>query len=789
MSKYFGYKINVKMNIYIYSKNGSNWNEHPSKFGIHDPRFVPELHTQQYINDTYGETYKQILPDYSFDLGNYTVRVGLVNPKEGIDYTKSLQVDTDHRTNPSQEYLQNLASDVLGLDISNVNDFPKFENLLGIDYGFILNNQYYNPRGFVQGFKDYYGINKGQYNEFVRKAANFANNYDFLDEMAKHNMKLLNDRDINYIFDNFVCQTDENTKLKDNTFGFELIYTASDGSKVRAFNAMYVLPLSAPELSRGGSEFCDFVIYNADGSVRKVIFPEDTGTPLNNLFARTELGYFDVKDYCEANNIEYFGITNDSTTQPLQTTIAWGRKTTQIQKLSEREVEGNNFVDVYGYTQDNSRAYFIYREDLEDVSPPKYEDKMISFNAGASYTQEMNGTYGTKMLVDFMKDPEAPKLYRYVTKIQRFGTGTNTSRLNLLYREFFFKIEQPDFNEGYDPEPDPDNPYEKDPDGNETAGGNGSFDDSTDKNGVPDNPNSYITLRGAPFNSYYLTASDVINFGSKLYSIPSDASSLLESFAKIFGGNPIDSVITYHTIPVIPSTAGRGAVYYANSLLNFDAYIINNEFVNVYCGTINVNEYYGNFLDYETKAEIYLPFIGYQQLNIEDIMNESVEVVYHINVITGALMAYIVCGGDVRYQFAGNCKEEMPLSATSNNLLSVGLSAISGAVVGGAANGVAGAIIGGAQGLGPIQEQVSHGSGLSSSGGMMGIMRPFLTLTRPRIAAPANYGKYKGFPLNVKGRIGDYRGFTVVNTNRINGPMTGKEKEQIEQLLKNGVKL
>ena len=352
-----------------------------------------------------------------------------------------------------------------------------------------------------------------------------------------------------------------------------------------------------------------------------------------------------------------------------------------------------------------------------------------------------------------------------------------------------FKIETPDVWEGYDPEPDPDNPYEKDPDGNETAGGNGSFDDSTDKNGVPDNPNSYITLRGAPFNSYYLTASDVINFGSKLYSIPSDASSLLESFAKIFGGNPIDSVITYHTIPVIPSTAGRGAVYYANSLLNFDAYIINNEFVNVYCGTINVNEYYGNFLDYETKAEIYLPFIGYQQLNIEDIMNESVEVVYHINVITGALMAYIVCGGDVRYQFAGNCKEEMPLSATSNNLLSVGLSAISGAVVGGAANGVAGAIIGGAQGLGPIQEQVSHGSGLSSSGGMMGIMRPFLTLTRPRIAAPANYGKYKGFPLNVKGRIGDYRGFTVVNTNRINGPMTGKEKEQIEQLLKNGVKL
>ena len=86
MSKYFGYKINVKMNIYIYNKNGSNWNETPSNFGIHDPRFVPELHTQQYINDTYGATYKQILPDYSFDLGNYAVRVGLVNPKEGFDY-------------------------------------------------------------------------------------------------------------------------------------------------------------------------------------------------------------------------------------------------------------------------------------------------------------------------------------------------------------------------------------------------------------------------------------------------------------------------------------------------------------------------------------------------------------------------------------------------------------------------------------------------------------------------------------------------------------------------------
>ena len=425
---------------------------------------------------------------------------------------------------------------------------------------------------------------------------------------------------------------------------------------------------------------------------------------------------------------------------------------------------------------------------MEDVSPPKYEDKLISFNAGASYTQEMNGTYGTKMLVDFIKDPEAPKLYRYVTKIQRSGTGTNTSRLNLLYREFLFKIAQPDFNEGYDPEPDPDNPYEKDPDGNETAGGNGSFDDSTDKNAVPDNPNSYIMLRGAPVNCYYLTADDVVNFGQKLFELPTAQESLLNNFSKMYS-NPMDSLISYHTIPVIPQTWGRSYIFYANTALLTQANVINNEFVNVYCGSIYVDEYYGNFLDYETRAEMYLPFIGYQQLNIEDIMNETVEVVYHVNVVTGALMAYIVCGGDVRYQFSGNCKEDLPLSSSSNNLLSVGLNMVAGAVVGGLSGGVGGAVIGASQGFSPIKEQVQHGSGLSSSGGMMGIMRPFLTLTRPRIAAPAKYGSYKGFPLNVKGRIGDYRGFTVVNTNRIKGPMTGKEKEQIEQLLKNGVKL
>ena len=50
---------------------------------------------------------------------------------------------------------------------------------------------------------------------------------------------------------------------------------------------------------------------------------------------------------------------------------------------------------------------------------------------------------------------------------------------------------------------------------------------------------------------------------------------------------------------------------------------------------------YNSYLDYApyTKAEIFLPFIGFCPLNINDIMGKSVDITYNIDLLSGVCTA------------------------------------------------------------------------------------------------------------------------------------------------------
>lgn len=80
------------------------------------------------------------------------------------------------------------------------------------------------------------------------------------------------------------------------------------------------------------------------------------------------------------------------------------------------------------------------------------------------------------------------------------------------------------------------------------------------------------------------------------------------------------------------------------------------------CGTVEIVGNYNNAMDYEnTTIEIYLPLIGFQQLEPEKVMNETLSLVYKTNVINGDTIACIYnTTGTLLYTFNTNASFEIP---------------------------------------------------------------------------------------------------------------------------------
>lgn len=102
---------------------------------------------------------------------------------------------------------------------------------------------------------------------------------------------------------------------------------------------------------------------------------------------------------------------------------------------------------------------------------------------------------------------------------------------------------------------------------------------------------------------------------------------------------------------------------------------LTSQWVELDCGTIDIEETWGAYLDYDpyTKLDIYLPYIGYRPLRVDDFMPGSIHVKYKIDLLTGACCAQILSTksdehedtlNSVIYQFTGNCATQIPVTAT-----------------------------------------------------------------------------------------------------------------------------
>ena len=171
-------------------------------------------------------------------------------------------------------------------------------------------------------------------------------------------------------------------------------------------------------------------------------------------------------------------------------------------------------------------------------------------------------------------------------------------------------------------------------------------------------------------------------------------------------------------------------------------------------------------------------------------MGKTVEVRYHVDLLSGACVAMVKCGDAVLYQYSGACAVSLPLSGeTFTNVITstIQLAASIGATVatGGAAAGVTAASA--ANSLMSMKPIVERAGGVSGAAGQLGVMTPYLIGEIPRQSVPAHANTFMGYPSNITAVIGDLTGYTEVDLIHISGiEATQAELDELEEILKGG---
>lgn len=344
------------------------------------------------------------------------------------------------------------------------------------------------------------------------------------------------------------------------------------------------------------------------------------------------------------------------------------------------------------------------------------------------------------------------------------------------------------------------NPDYPPPDDDDT-GGFGSYDDVNDEIDVPPFP-TISALGSGLVNLYSPDTAQLQAFSQWLWSA-SYYDNVIKNQA-----SPMENIIAFGFVPINVNTVSS-----TFKVGNLDSALAANacatEYIEIDCGSLDVPEHFGGFLDYNADYQIYLPYIGFKPMRADDFTKGNIKVVYHVDILTGNTQAYVVCQNGTRnkhilYSYVGNCFTELPISGANfarmkqgqmtsvmsgvTSLVGAGVSIATGNI-GGAVSGVMGAIEA-KQNYDLQKPDYEHGGGLSGNA-LFTYRTPYIIQTRYETNYPSNYKSLIGIPSRVYKTLENLSGFTKIESVIVDTltHCTKEEKENIINILKEGVLL
>lgn len=280
----------------------------------------------------------------------------------------------------------------------------------------------------------------------------------------------------------------------------------------------------------------------------------------------------------------------------------------------------------------------------------------------------------------------------------------------------------------------------------------------------------------------------------------------LDEIAKYFKNSPLEGIMSCHVVPINVETSGTDAPHFGNWQFETQMAKVSEQFYTVNFGSIKLEKKFGSFLDYSpyTHVQVYLPYIGYREIDVDDAMGKNIGVKYNVDIVTGAILAQVLIDDSVHYQFSGSAIMQFPLTASNHNnlissivgLVTSGATTIAGLAVGGPAGGVGAAMaVGGAMSLAQSavhtvassKPEIQHGGSFAMTNGFLSVKTPYLVTNRPVVDIPVDFAKYTGRMSNKTKFVSECSGYTEFASVDVN-MLTAleDEKAEIEQILKGG---
>ena len=253
-------------------------------------------------------------------------------------------------------------------------------------------------------------------------------------------------------------------------------------------------------------------------------------------------------------------------------------------------------------------------------------------------------------------DPAYQRKGYLIYKVRRITNTYPAGNFNVQFDEQSLWVNCPYYNKNNNwdtyieetPVPDPDDPP-FDPTIPDDY--NPHIDDTSDLISIPSSPTIGVSNAGW-VHVYSPSTGTLVNFGEWLFPNPELPSSadpteivnyLLLLCQTISNSRLIDYILDCHIIPVSPTTSASQDIQVGGrTATGITAPIVASDYIDVSCGSLNIQEYFAGFQDYlYTKSKLYLPFVGFVDMIPEYWQSGVISVDYKFNVIDGSFMCYI----------------------------------------------------------------------------------------------------------------------------------------------------
>lgn len=284
---------------------------------------------------------------------------------------------------------------------------------------------------------------------------------------------------------------------------------------------------------------------------------------------------------------------------------------------------------------------------------------------------------------------------------------------------------------------------------------------------------------------YELSVERLNNIAIKLWSEDFFSNILL------LNNSPIENILSCKLLPLSLS-GSENPVKIGNVDMGINGNRLSKTVYRYNIGTISIPRISDmGFLNYApyTSIVIFLPFIGFKELNTSDIMGRNVSVDYIVDVITGACKAIITVNNYQCYEFDGNCGIDIPLTAGNRSQVEMGyVKAAVGVVSNIASKNIGGAISSGISGAMQQYHYSTNGS-YSPSTGAYEDRTCFIIIDRPQYTEVSKFGHTKGYKCQLSKTIGSLKGFVKTTENVDLSNISAPEycKKKILDLLSSGI--